>query len=103
MQCLRQLLVARAVSRDQRHAGNRPDGTIYTVSRRLDAAPVDAYAPMLLGVRARLGRFPQLLQETEHFWHWRQKPVAKIVHCGEPRLYVKEGPPVTVAPSLSHR
>jgi len=24
------------------------------------------------------------LQETEHFWRWRQKQVAKIVWCGEP-------------------
>jgi len=30
-----------------------------------------------------LGRFLQELQETEHFWHWPQEKVAKIVQCGE--------------------
>ncbi len=25
-----------------------------------------------------------MLEETEHFRHWRQEEVAKIVHCGEP-------------------
>ena len=26
---------------------------------------------------------PQVLEETEHFRHWRQQKVAKIVQCGE--------------------
>jgi len=26
---------------------------------------------------------PQGLEETEHFRHWRQEKVAKIVQCGE--------------------
>jgi len=35
---------------------------------------------------ADLGRFSQLLEETEHFRGCGQKKVAKIVHCGEPRI-----------------
>ncbi len=29
-------------------------------------------------------RLLQDLKGTEHFHHWRQEEVAKIVHCGEP-------------------
>jgi len=31
----------------------------------------------------RLKRSSHLLEETEHFYRWRQEEVAKIVHCGE--------------------
>ena len=33
---------------------------------------------------ADLGRFSQLLEETEHFCGCGQEEVAKIVQCGEP-------------------
>jgi len=36
-----------------------------------------------------IARFPQLLEETRHFFSWRQKQVAKIVHCGEPKILNK--------------
>jgi len=36
-----------------------------------------------LAVTGRLGRFSQLLEETEHFCGWCQEKVAKIVQCGE--------------------
>lgn len=35
---------------------------------------------------ADLGRFSQLLEETEHFLGRGQEKVAKIVHCGEPKI-----------------
>ena len=35
---------------------------------------------------AGLERFSQLLQETEHFWRWRQEKVAKIVQYGPPLI-----------------
>jgi hypothetical protein len=34
-------------------------------------------------VTGRLGRFSQVLEETEHFCGCGQEKVAKIVHCGE--------------------
>jgi hypothetical protein len=36
-----------------------------------------------LGMNGKIGRFSQVLQETEHFWQWRQEKVAKIVQCGD--------------------
>jgi hypothetical protein len=32
---------------------------------------------------------PQVLEETEHFRHWRYEEVAKIVQCGE-HLFLNE-------------
>jgi hypothetical protein len=40
-------------------------------------------------VSGGLGRFPQVLQETEHFWRWPQKQLAKIVQYGEPKFLSK--------------
>jgi hypothetical protein len=34
-------------------------------------------------------RFSDLLEETKHFRRRRQKKVAKIVHCGEPKSLSK--------------
>jgi hypothetical protein len=34
-----------------------------------------------------LKHFYQLLQETEHFWRWRQEKVAKIDPYGPPGLF----------------
>jgi len=42
-----------------------------------------------LGVTGGLGRFSQLLEETEHFCRRGQQKVAKIVQCGD-RCYRKE-------------
>ena len=33
--------------------------------------------------------FRQALEETDHVCRWRQKEVAKIVQCGEPRTLTK--------------
>ena len=38
---------------------------------------------------ADLGRFSQLLEETEHFCGCGQEKVAKIVQCGEPKTLAK--------------
>ena len=35
-----------------------------------------------------LGRFSQLLEETEHLCGWRQEKVAKIVQCGGSLCFV---------------
>src|SRR6185503_11472407 len=53
------------------------------------------------GSLAGLARFLRLLKETEHFHHWRQEQVAKIVQCGEPRILRKvlKGSLVEVAPA----
>jgi hypothetical protein len=37
------------------------------------------------GTRSLVG-LERFLQETEHFRRWFQEKVAKIVHCGEPRV-----------------
>lgn len=49
------------------------------------AALVGAYAPILAtrSELADLGRFSQLLEETEHLRGCGQEKGAKIVHCGE--------------------
>jgi hypothetical protein len=38
---------------------------------------------------ADLGRFSQLLEETEHFCGRGQEKVAKIVQCGEPFYFCR--------------
>jgi len=38
---------------------------------------------LALRVLGGLGRFSQLLEETQHFCCWGQQEVAKIVQCGE--------------------
>lgn len=48
-----------------------------------------AAAPTTREQTNRVRAFPDderncFVEETEHFGRWRQKEVAKIVHCGEP-------------------
>ena len=48
-----------------------------------------------------LGHFSQLLEETEHFFGWRQEKVAKIVQCGEPDILNKHAKEATRKGGLS--
>jgi hypothetical protein len=45
---------------------------------------ISAFYVEVMAAITGLMRFLQPLQEPEHFWHWRQEKVAKIVKCGDP-------------------
>src|SRR5829696_6679924 len=56
---------------------------MYVVTRGRTVT-VQAQVPQGESISTGLERFPQLLQEIEHFCRWRQQKVAKIVPYGLP-------------------